>query len=131
MPGFLDEGHKVKITIMFRGREMSHPELGKRILDRVAEQVAAAGRVESAAKLDGRNMMMVLAPDKRAQAQQPRPKPSTPAQHATRSQQHRSGSPQAASTPEAGRHNPQAQHRATGSRSANPKSQRRPERCPR
>ena len=65
--GFLNDGHKVKITIMFRGREMSHPDLGKRILDRVAEQVAVAGRVESAPKLDGRNMVMVLGPDKRAQ----------------------------------------------------------------
>ncbi|MBV8959543.1 MAG: translation initiation factor IF-3 [Actinobacteria bacterium] len=65
--GFLNDGHKVKITIMFRGREMSHPDLGKQILDRVAEKVSAAGRVESAPKLDGRNMVMVLGPDKRAQ----------------------------------------------------------------
>jgi translation initiation factor IF-3 len=66
--GFLAEGHKVKITIMFRGREMSHPELGKKILDRVAETVADVGKVELTPKLDGRNMIMVLAPDKRAQA---------------------------------------------------------------
>jgi translation initiation factor IF-3 len=66
---FLDEGHKVKITIMFRGREVAHPELGKKILDRVAEEVAHTGRVEVYPKLDGpRNMIMVLAPDKRAQA---------------------------------------------------------------
>ncbi len=64
---FLGEGHKVKITIMFRGREMSHPELGKKILDQVAEQVAAVAKVEAAPKLDGRNMTMVLAPDRRAQ----------------------------------------------------------------
>ena len=64
---FLNEGHKVKITIMFRGREMSHPELGKRILDNVAEKVAPAAKVEAAPKLDGRNMIMVLAPDRRAQ----------------------------------------------------------------
>jgi translation initiation factor IF-3 len=64
---FLGEGHKVKITIMFRGREMSHPELGKKILDHVAEQVATVAKVEAAPKLDGRNMIMVLAPDKRAQ----------------------------------------------------------------
>ncbi len=67
---FLDEGHKVKITIMFRGREVAHPELGKRILDRVAEEVAHTGRVEVYPKLDGpRNMIMVLAPDKKAQAE--------------------------------------------------------------
>jgi translation initiation factor IF-3 len=64
---FLNDGHKVKVTIMFRGREMSHPELGKRILDKVAEDVATVGKVEAAPKLDGRNMIMVLAPDKRAQ----------------------------------------------------------------
>jgi translation initiation factor IF-3 len=65
---FLGEGHKVKVTIMFRGREMQHPELGKRILDDVAEHVAHLGRVEVYPKLDGRNMTMVLAPDKKAQA---------------------------------------------------------------
>jgi translation initiation factor IF-3 len=64
---FLSEGHKVKITIMFRGREMSHPELGKKILDHVAEQVGTFAKVEAAPKLDGRNMIMVLAPDRRAQ----------------------------------------------------------------
>ena len=64
---FLGEGHKVKITIMFRGREMSHPELGKKILDQVAEQVSSVAKVEAAPKLDGRNMIMVLAPDRRGQ----------------------------------------------------------------
>ncbi len=66
---FLGEGHKVKVTIMFRGREMAHPELGKKILDHVAESVSEVARVEVIPKLDGRNMIMVLAPDKRAQAQ--------------------------------------------------------------
>ena len=64
---FLGEGHKVKITIMFRGREMQHPELGRRILDRVAEEVADVGKVEVMPKQDGRNMTMVLGPDKKAQ----------------------------------------------------------------
>ncbi len=63
---FLSEGHKVKITIMFRGREVYHPELGKRILDRIAEVTGATAKVESEPRLDGRNMVMVLAPDKRA-----------------------------------------------------------------
>ncbi|MCU4184782.1 translation initiation factor IF-3 [Acidiferrimicrobium sp. IK] len=67
---FLGEGHKVKITIMFRGREMSHPELGKKILDHVAETVGDVAKVEAAPKLDGRNMIMVLAPDRR---QPPKP----------------------------------------------------------
>ena len=63
---FLDEGHKVKITIMFRGREVYHPEHGKRILDRIAEQMEGVAKVEAEPKLDNRNMIMVLAPDKRA-----------------------------------------------------------------
>ncbi len=63
---FLEEGHKVKITIMFRGREVFHPELGKKILDRIAEQMDGMGKSESVPRLDGRNMVMVLAPDKRA-----------------------------------------------------------------
>jgi len=62
---FLGEGHKVKVTIMFRGRESAHPELGKKILDRIVEKVGETARVESAPKLDGRNMTMVLGPDKR------------------------------------------------------------------
>jgi translation initiation factor IF-3 len=66
--GFLSEGHKVKISIMFRAREITHPELGRKILDNVANAVAAVGKVESSPKLDGRNMIMVLAPDKKAQA---------------------------------------------------------------
>jgi translation initiation factor IF-3 len=63
---FLAEGHKVKITIMFRGREVYHPELGRKILDRIAESVDGNAKVETEARLDGRNMVMVLAPDKRA-----------------------------------------------------------------
>lgn len=65
---FLHEGHKVKVTIMFRGREIYHPEIGRKILEDVAEAVGHVGRVEVQSKLDGRNMTMVLAPDKKAQA---------------------------------------------------------------
>ncbi len=74
---FIDEGHKVKITIMFRGREVAHPELGKRILDRIAEQLPMA-KVEAAPKLDGRNMVMVLAPDRRAKAAAKAGRPEAP-----------------------------------------------------
>ena len=63
---FLTEGHKVKVTIMFRGRESAHPELGKKILDRIVEKLVDIAKVESAAKLDGRNMIMVLGPEKKA-----------------------------------------------------------------
>jgi len=62
---FLNEGFKVKVTIMFRGRELAHPELGMKILERIAEQVADEGVVEVTPKIDGRNMTMVIAPTKR------------------------------------------------------------------
>ena len=65
---FLGEGHKVKVTIMFRGRESAHPELGKKILDRIVERLEDVARVESAPKIDGRNMIMVLGPEKKAKA---------------------------------------------------------------
>lgn len=62
---FLGEGNKVKLTIMFRGREMAHPELGLKILNRIADQVADFATVESAPRQDGRNMTMVLHPIKK------------------------------------------------------------------
>ena len=61
---FLEDGHKVKVTVMFRGREVFHPELGQQILERVAESVSEIGKVDQIARLDGRNMTMVLSPDK-------------------------------------------------------------------
>jgi translation initiation factor IF-3 len=66
--GFLQEGHKVKVTLTFRGREVHHPELGKRILDQVVDAVTDLARVEIVPRIDGRNMTMVLAPDRKAQA---------------------------------------------------------------
>lgn len=59
---FLEKGSKVKVTIMFRGREQSRPELGTRLLDRLAEDVADYGIVESKPKQDGRNMTIVFGP---------------------------------------------------------------------
>ena len=76
---FLNEGSKVKITIMFRGREMAHPELGKKILDRIAEQVKDVGNVEAAPRVDGRNMLMVLAPVKKQEPKTASSKPKPPA----------------------------------------------------
>jgi translation initiation factor IF-3 len=62
---FLNAGDKVKITIMFRGREQSRPELGYRLLQRLATDVQDIGSVESAPKQDGRNMIMVLGPTRK------------------------------------------------------------------
>jgi translation initiation factor IF-3 len=59
---FLKQGDKVKITIMFRGREQSRPELGFRLLQKLAEDITELGFVESSPKQDGRNMVMVVAP---------------------------------------------------------------------
>jgi translation initiation factor IF-3 len=61
---FLRQGAKVKLTIMFRGREMAHPEIGRQILQRVADDVAELAIVEAAPRQDGRNMTMVLHPQK-------------------------------------------------------------------
>src|SRR5690625_3249038 len=59
---FLKGGDKVKVMIMFRGREQSRPEMGMRLLQRLAEDVSELGQVESVPRQDGRNMTMVLAP---------------------------------------------------------------------
>jgi translation initiation factor IF-3 len=66
MHDFLAEGHKVKVTLQFRGREMAHPELGSKILDAVLDQLGPGAKVETQARLEGRNMTMVLAPEKKA-----------------------------------------------------------------
>ena len=62
---FLSAGDKVKVTIMFRGREQSRPELGFRLLQKLAEDVQELAFIESAPKQDGRNMVMVLGPTKK------------------------------------------------------------------
>ena len=59
---FVEEGNKVKVTIMFRGRELSHPELGKEVLGRVAEKLGGLVSIERNAKLEGKNMTMIVAP---------------------------------------------------------------------
>ncbi len=64
---FIEEGHKVKITLQFRGREMAHPELGSKILDDVLAEVGPAAKVDTQARFEGRGMTMVLSPDKQAQ----------------------------------------------------------------
>ena len=61
---FLAGGDKVKVTIMFRGREITHPELGQELCERFAEELAGAAKVGKPAKVEGRNMIMILAPSR-------------------------------------------------------------------
>ena len=79
---FLRAGARVKVTIMFRGREMAHTELGRRILDRLVNDLEGLAVVEAVPKQDGRNMVMVIAPTKKqvaaARAEQPRPREPKP-----------------------------------------------------
>lgn len=62
---FLEERNKVKVTIMFRGREMAHTENGREVLEDVVEEVGELAVVEQAARLEGRNMFLILAPNAR------------------------------------------------------------------
>lgn len=62
---FLAEGHMVKVTVMFRGREMAHTEMGRRILDRLIVDLEELARVEREPKLEGRNMSMIFVPKKK------------------------------------------------------------------
>lgn len=64
---FIEEGHKVKVTLQFRGREMAHPELGRKILDDVIQAAGPIAKVENQARMEGRSMSLVLSPDKQAQ----------------------------------------------------------------
>ncbi|HVH53290.1 MAG TPA: translation initiation factor IF-3 [Actinomycetota bacterium] len=80
---FLRAGARVKVTIMFRGREMAHTELGRRILDRLVSDLEGLAVVEATPKQDGRNMVMVIAPTKKQVAaaraeHSPRPRESRP-----------------------------------------------------
>ena len=58
--GFLSEGHRVKVSVFFRGRSITHPELGKAMLDRIADKVADVATVEQQARMEGRSMSMML-----------------------------------------------------------------------
>jgi translation initiation factor IF-3 len=62
---FLEDGHRVKVTVMFRGREMHHTELGAKLLERLSSDLDGIGSVEVASKLDGRNMTIMFAPAKK------------------------------------------------------------------
>ena len=91
---FLKAGDKVKVMIMFRGREQSRPEMGMRLLQRLAEDVADLGHVESSPRLDGRNMTMVLGPNKKkvdVQREQQREQRRQPQEPASSDQQAEAG----------------------------------------
>ena len=62
--GFLQDGNKVRVAMWFRGREMAHPKVGEVLLQRLAQYVVDVANVEGAPKLEGRNMIMILAPRK-------------------------------------------------------------------
>jgi translation initiation factor IF-3 len=68
---FLRAGARVKVTIMFRGREMAHTDLGRKILDRLVNDLKDIAQVDSFPKLDGRNMVMVIAPTRRQVQKEP------------------------------------------------------------
>ena len=59
---FLEEGNKVKVTMMFRGRQIAHPEIGREVVDRVATELAPIAKIETEPKLEGKSMTMILAP---------------------------------------------------------------------
>jgi translation initiation factor IF-3 len=88
---FLEEGDKVKLTIMFRGREMVHQDIGKKLLDRMALELKTISTVERLPLLEGRNMIMILAPAGAAAAPAPGQAPAAapapaPAQPPARAQ---------------------------------------------
>jgi translation initiation factor IF-3 len=79
---FLDRGDKVKITIQFRGREMAHPEFGRKICEKVAKDVAEVGTVEQMPKREGRTMVMFLQPVKKTAVKKPKEAEEAPAKKA-------------------------------------------------
>lgn len=102
---FLNQGDKVKVTIMFRGREQSRPELGFRLLQRLAEDIQDTGYVEYSPKQEGRNMIMVIAPTRKksevkgARSQQRRDRERREAEAAHKSESHPESAPEAPEAP--------------------------------
>jgi translation initiation factor IF-3 len=90
---FLEEGDKAKVTLRFRGREMAHKEFGERLLERVRKDLDAVGMVEQFPKLEGRQMVMVLAPKKKG------PAPAKPAAKAAKPDKPKPAAPKVAAKP--------------------------------
>ena len=120
---FLRQGDKVKVTIMFRGREQSRPDLGYRLLQRLAGDVEELGFVEAAPKQDGRNMIMVIGPHKRKQdSRAERPASPQAAPRATAPSSPAAAAPTAASSPAAAPSSPAAAPTAASGPAAAPSS---------
>ena len=82
---FLDGGAKVKVTIMFRGREMAHPELGLNILEKLAAELGESAIIETQPKIEGRNMHMLIAPTKKKEVKESAPEKTTDADESSES----------------------------------------------
>jgi translation initiation factor IF-3 len=76
---FLEDGDKVKVTVRFKGRQITHPEFGRQQMDKVVQMTNQVGQVEKPAAFEGRMMTMILSPLKAAAAPKPAPKPPPPA----------------------------------------------------
>lgn len=74
----LKEGDKVKVSVMFRGREVTHPQIGRALLERIYERVKDLGTLEKAPSMEGRFFTMILSPEKKAAKEQKRPAPPVP-----------------------------------------------------
>jgi translation initiation factor IF-3 len=104
---FLQEGSKVKATIMFRGREMAHRELGMRMIERLIQEISEVGQVETRPRQEGPNLTAILAPNKKTAGKPPAPKPrpsgesSSAPVPAKLSRRPQTGAAKAAATPEA------------------------------
>ena len=96
---FLEAGEKVKVTIMFRGREMVHQDIGRRILDRVADNAKQFAVVERAPLLEGKNLFMILSPSRQAAAPAASPAPA-PAETAPKETAAKAAAPKATATKE-------------------------------
>ena len=96
---FLEAGEKVKVTIMFRGREMVHQDIGRRILDRVADNAKQFAVDERAPLLEGKNLFMILSPSRQAAAPAASPAPA-PAETAPKETAAKAAAPKATATKE-------------------------------
>jgi len=135
---FLRQRDKVKVTIMFRGREMSHPERGRALLERLAEDVSELGVIESAPIQDGRNMVMLLAPvrelpktDEKPEAPNAKPEAAA-AEAAVEAPAEAAPAPEVEGTPEPEAEvKPAAKAKAATKTAAKPEATEKPKAAPR